>query len=90
MATTLQEKIQQLSPELEREVERFIEFILQKEVLRKPAQKLKQDWGGALKEFRDQYTVAEKHNLRIVSFDTDFDKTERKRLTPQQVLQTLK
>ncbi|MEK7263927.1 MAG: PIN domain-containing protein [Bacteroidota bacterium] len=37
-----------------------------------------------------QYTVAEKHNLHIVSFDTDFDRTERKRLTPQQVLQTLK
>ncbi len=37
-----------------------------------------------------QYTVAEKYDLHIVSFDTDFDKTARGRLTPQQVLDVLK
>ena len=29
-----------------------------------------------------QYVAAEKHDLVIVSFDTDFDRTERKRKTP--------
>ena len=33
-----------------------------------------------------QYTAAEKYNLQIVSFDTDFDKTERGRKTPAQIL----
>lgn len=33
-----------------------------------------------------QYAVAEKHNLTIVSFDSDFDRTERGRKTPVEVL----
>ena len=36
-----------------------------------------------------QYTVSEKHDLQIVSFDTDFDRTERGRKTPGQVLEGL-
>lgn len=34
-----------------------------------------------------QYVAADKHNLIIVSFDSDFDRTERGRMTPQAVLQ---
>lgn len=34
-----------------------------------------------------QYAVAEKHNLTIVSFDSDFDRTERGRKTLTEVLQ---
>lgn len=34
-----------------------------------------------------QYVAAEKHNLVLVSFDSDFDRTERGRKTPQAVLQ---
>lgn len=37
-----------------------------------------------------QYTAAEKYDLQIISFDTDFDRTERGRKTPQQILETLK
>jgi predicted nucleic acid-binding protein len=33
-----------------------------------------------------QYAVAEKHDLTIVSFDHDFDRTERGRKTPKEVL----
>jgi predicted nucleic acid-binding protein len=33
-----------------------------------------------------QYTAAEKHDLSIVSFDGDFDRTERGRRVPAQVL----
>jgi predicted nucleic acid-binding protein len=35
-----------------------------------------------------QYVAAGKHNLALVSFDSDFDRTERGRKTPQAVLQT--
>ena len=33
-----------------------------------------------------QYVAAEKHDLALVSFDSDFDRTERGRKTPAQVL----
>jgi len=32
-----------------------------------------------------QYTLAEKYDLTLVSFDSDFDKTERGRKTPKEV-----
>lgn len=35
-----------------------------------------------------QYVAAGKHSLALVSFDSDFDRTERGRKTPQAVLQT--
>lgn len=35
-----------------------------------------------------QYVAAQKHGLELVSFDADFDRTERGRKTPQSVLQT--
>ena len=34
-----------------------------------------------------QYVAAEKHNLTLVSFDSDFDRTQRGRKTPVAVLQ---
>jgi len=34
-----------------------------------------------------QYTVAERYGPTIVSFDTDFDPTERGRKTPKDVLE---
>ena len=33
-----------------------------------------------------QYTAAEKYNLELISFDKDFDRTERKRKEPAEVL----
>jgi hypothetical protein len=35
-----------------------------------------------------QYTVAERRNLTVVSFDSDFDRTDRGRRTPAQILQS--
>lgn len=43
-------------------------------------QKFKLDFDDAY-----QYAVAEKHNLTIVSFDHDFDKTKLGRKTPAQL-----
>jgi predicted nucleic acid-binding protein len=34
-----------------------------------------------------QYVAAERHNLTLVSFDADFDQTERGRRTPAEVLE---
>ncbi len=34
-----------------------------------------------------QYAVAEKYDLQLVSFDKDFDRTERKRKEPAEVLE---
>jgi len=55
---TLKELIEQLSPELQEEVRDFVEFLLNKKV-RKRRRKLRQDWAGALREYRSQYTSLE-------------------------------
>jgi predicted nucleic acid-binding protein len=34
-----------------------------------------------------QYVAAERHNLTVVSFDSDFDRTERGRKTPADLIQ---
>jgi len=33
-----------------------------------------------------QYAVAEKHNLQLISFDRDFDRTTRRRKEPLEVI----
>ncbi len=55
---TLEEKIKALPPELQREVEDFVEFLLERRGP-KPKGKLKLDWRGALRDLRDQYTSVE-------------------------------
>jgi len=60
MATrqTIDDLVKVLPPELQRAVEDFIRFLLAKHA-RKPGVTLRQDWAGALREFRDQYTALE-------------------------------
>ena len=55
---TLKELIEQLPPELQEEVRDFVEFLLNKKV-RKRRRKLRQDWAGALRKYRGQYTSLE-------------------------------
>jgi len=50
--------IKELPPELQREVGDFVQFLLERRA-RKSGRKLRQDWAGALREFRDQYTSLE-------------------------------
>ena len=55
---TLKELIERLPPELQQEVRDFVEFLLAKRS-RKRGRRLRQDWAGALKEYRDRYTALE-------------------------------
>jgi hypothetical protein len=52
------EKIRELPPELQREVEDFVNFLMEKKGA-KHGRKLRQDWAGMLKEYRNQYTSLE-------------------------------
>jgi hypothetical protein len=54
----IEEKIKQLPPELHRDVEDYIDFLLQK-TQKMRGRKLKLDWIGGLKEYRDKYTSLE-------------------------------
>ena len=55
---SLQELIEQLPPELQQEVQDFVEFLLQKH-RHKRRGKPTFDWAGALKDLRSQYTSVE-------------------------------
>lgn len=50
-----EEKIRSLSPELQKEVQDYIEFLLEKQKKRSRC-KPQFPWAGALKELRDKYT----------------------------------
>lgn len=55
---SIEEKIKQLPDELRREVEHFIDFLVEKKV-KKQTKTLKLDWAGGLKELRDRVTSVE-------------------------------
>ncbi len=50
--------VKKLPPELKREVEDFANFLIEKKA-RRHGRKLRQDWAGALKDFRDKFTSLE-------------------------------
>lgn len=54
----IEELIRQLPPESQQEVRDFAQFLLEKRK-RKAGRKLRQDWAGALREYRSQYTSVE-------------------------------
>ncbi|MCH7762004.1 DUF2281 domain-containing protein [candidate division TA06 bacterium] len=55
---TIEEMIKELPHELQQEVEGFVQSLLKKQA-KKQGKKLRQDWAGALRRFRDQYTSLE-------------------------------
>ena len=59
----LKELIEQLPPDLQKEVKDFVEFLLEKRTEKKRT-RLRQDWAGALKCYRDQYTSLELRKRR--------------------------
>lgn len=54
----IEQKIQQLPPDLQREVEDFVDFLLSR-ISSGEQRYLKQDWAGGLEQFREQYTALE-------------------------------
>ncbi|MFB3786734.1 MAG: DUF2281 domain-containing protein [bacterium] len=54
----LQELVQELPPDMLCEVRDFIEFLLAKRS-RGEKRVLRQDWAGALRDYREQYTSLE-------------------------------
>ena len=54
----IEEIIKKLPPEFQKEVEDFIQFLLEKHK-KKTGKKLKQEWAGALKKYRRQFTSLE-------------------------------
>ncbi len=54
----IDEMVKQLPPDLQREVKDFVIFLIEKKA-RKHGKKLRQDWAGALKEYRQKYTSLE-------------------------------
>jgi hypothetical protein len=57
-AKPLEELVKELPPDCKEEVRDFVEFLLERRK-RKHGKKLRQDWAGALKDYRDQYTSLE-------------------------------
>jgi hypothetical protein len=58
MIQDLGEKIRALPPESQREVEDFVDFLMQKQPGR-PVRKPSFEWAGALEHLRSQYTSVE-------------------------------
>ncbi len=54
----LKDYVEKLPPDLQQEVEDFVKFLLEKRV-KKSKKKLRLDWAGGLKEFRNKYTSLE-------------------------------
>jgi hypothetical protein len=54
----VEELIRQLPPELQKEVEDFARFLLERQAKRRGG-KLRQDWAGALREYRGDFTSLE-------------------------------
>jgi hypothetical protein len=61
---SIEQLIQGLPPDLRQEVRDFAEFLVQKRQ-RKAGRRLRQDWAGALRDYRDQYTALELEKMAI-------------------------
>ena len=57
-ARPLSELVEELPPDVQREVRDFVEFLISKHS-RTPGKKLRQDWAGALRDYSDQYSALE-------------------------------
>jgi len=54
----IEDIVKNLPLELRREVEDFVNFLIKKKT-RRTGRKLRQDWAGSLKDYRDEYTSLE-------------------------------
>ena len=56
---TLEELVRELPPELQQEVYDFAQFLVEKRAKPRRKGKLRLNWAGGLREYRDQYTSLE-------------------------------
>lgn len=70
MDTQIEEVVQVLPPEIRGQVRDFIEFLMEKRV-RKPGAKLKLNWRGALRDWRDQYTSVDLQHKALEWWESD-------------------
>ena len=61
----LQELVQELPPDMHAEVRDFVEFLLAKRG-RRAKRTLQQDWAGALRNYRQQYTSLELQRQALI------------------------
>ena len=64
VARPLEEVVRELPPDMRDEVRDFAEFLLSKHS-RRPGRTLRQDWAGALREHRREYTALELQRLAL-------------------------
>ena len=57
-AASLEEVVKKLPPHFQDEVRDYADFLLER-THKKPGRILRQDWGGALSRYRDQFTSME-------------------------------
>ena len=55
--TRLEQLVKELPPNLQREVEDFAQFFIEKRQAPPPRRFLQQDWAGGLREFRKHYSA---------------------------------
>lgn len=55
---TVQDLVKVLPPDLQKEVEDFVRFLIEKR-LKRQGKRLRQDWAGALRDYRNQHTSLE-------------------------------
>jgi hypothetical protein len=61
---SIEQLIRELPPDLRQEVREFVESLVQKRQ-RKAGRKLRQDWAGALRDYRDQYASLELQKMAM-------------------------
>lgn len=57
-AKSLSELVDELPPAVQQEVRDFVEFLISRHG-REPGKKLRQDWAGALRDYREEYSALE-------------------------------
>ncbi|MBW4516799.1 MAG: DUF2281 domain-containing protein [Timaviella obliquedivisa GSE-PSE-MK23-08B] len=62
---SLIEKINTLPPHLRVKVEEFVNALEKEELKPKSGKRLRQDWAGALNDYRDRYTSLELQNETV-------------------------
>jgi hypothetical protein len=64
---TLEERIRELPPHLQREVEDFVEFVARRRLPCPKKRKPTFDWEGGLEDLKDQYTSVElQHEISVL------------------------